>query len=77
MRREAGVTPDRCLLCGEIAGRGRGIFEPNESIAKRIGQPKGKRRIVFYALCDACFGLPREPLMERVEAKLLHEMTVQ
>lgn len=69
--------PSECLLCGGIAGRGRGVFEPGKAIAKRIGQPKGKRRIVFYVLCDACFGLPREQVAERVEAKLLQEMTVQ
>ncbi len=53
------------------------MFEPTAALAKRIGQPKGKRRIVFYALCDACFALPVEQVAERVEAKLLREMTVQ
>lgn len=67
----------QCLLCGGVAGRGRGVFEPDAAFAKRIGQPKGKRRIVFYALCDACWGLSRQHLMERVERKLLQEMTVQ
>lgn len=70
------MTPDGCLLCGGAARVG-GVFMPNEPFAKRIGQPAGKLRIVFYGLCAVCFDLPRGQLVERVEAKLLREMTVQ
>jgi hypothetical protein len=70
------ITPSECLLCGRAARAG-GVFMPNESFAKRIGQPAGKLRIVFYGLCAVCFDLPRVLMVERVEAKLLREMTIQ
>lgn len=66
----------QCLLCGGASVVG-GIFIPNEAFAKRIGQPKGKQRLVFYALCEACFALPHPDRSDRIEAKLLREMTVQ
>jgi hypothetical protein len=46
-----GLT--RCTVCLGPADA-TGVFFPNESFARRIGQPEGKRRILLYSLCDSC-----------------------
>jgi hypothetical protein len=67
-----GVTG--CSLCDQPF-LAVGLFVPTESFAKRIGQPKGKQRLIVYGLCEGCFGLPDKA--DRVEAALLKQMTVQ
>jgi hypothetical protein len=65
--------PDHCLLCG-----GEPIFLAlwvvSPEIAKRIGQPKGKNRLIFYALCTPCYNLPlKEPM---ADMKLIKQLQV-
>jgi len=65
---------DGCLLCGGPM-KVVGLFFPNPDVAKRLGQPKGKQRVVFYALCAACNDLPDK--VEKVELFLLANAGVQ
>lgn len=67
-----GVT--LCVLCEKVPSY-LGTFFPTPTFAKRIGQPKGKHRLVVYAICDDCFELPNRT--ERVEASFLSSMAVQ
>jgi hypothetical protein len=67
------TSPDHCLLCG-----GEPIFlalwVASPKIAKRIGQPEGKNRMIFYALCHSCYKLPlKEPM---ADMKLIKQLQV-
>jgi hypothetical protein len=67
--RRYGFT--RCL-CGRPP-RYLALFEPTHAFAKRIGQPKGKQRLLLYALCQECAEGPQE----RVEQAIVRELGVQ
>jgi hypothetical protein len=72
----AGEAQVACSLCGEPVAH-IGIFVPTESFAKRIGQPKGKHRVVVYGLCEDCVALPEQDRMARVEEWMLATLGVQ
>jgi hypothetical protein len=60
-----------CALCrGNIAVTA--IFKPTEAFGNRIGQPKGKRRLVVYGLCNQCS--LRSDLADAVEREILKQM---
>lgn len=44
---------ETCELCQRKAD-GIGAFLPYGEFAKKIGQPEGKQRIVFYPSCSRC-----------------------
>ncbi len=65
-----GVTG--CALCkGPFTVTA--LFEPTGPFAKRIGQPKGKKRLLVYGLCQSCSELPN--VADRVEEEMLRVMT--
>jgi hypothetical protein len=70
------VPRQSCLLCGAQEVAIRGMFKLSQKLARRIGAPAGKQRIVVYDLCAACFELG-QVAAERVEDKILAEMQVQ
>lgn len=51
------------------------IFWPNESFARRIGQPEGKMRVVVYGICHVCRELPDRA--QRVEREILRDFQTQ
>lgn len=67
---------DFCILHPKVPAIGICVFVPNESFAKRIGQPKDKIRFAVYATCAACND-DRQDTMARVEAVVLRELQVQ
>jgi hypothetical protein len=67
---------DRCLACGATSVAGAGMFFPNEDVAKRIGQPRNKRRVAVYVLCQPCLD-DYDHAIRRVEEKLLRDAGVQ
>lgn len=67
-----GMTFKHCCRCGEVAVV-LGVFTPNAQFASRIGQPKGKERIVFYGLCKTCMELPDRN--QRVENAMLDDLS--
>ena len=66
-----------CSLClGWIDGPGYiGFFIPKPEFAKRIGQPKGKQRVIGYKLCDACYERPERD--QALDAGILRQFEVQ
>ena len=59
----------KCRLCSTGFTR-VGVFVPTDiDLARRLGQPSGKTRIVLYGLCDRCYALPDRN--ERIEAAIL------
>lgn len=55
-----------CLLCGAPA-RNVGVWRPIRRLARYLGCPEGKDRLLVYALCDLCLDAP----IGRVERALL------
>jgi hypothetical protein len=64
-----------CSLCSDVAISTTVLFVPNETFAKKIGEPKGKQRVMVYALCERCFELPDRD--DKVERAILADMQVQ
>lgn len=62
-----------CCVCGGKADL-IGVYCPSQAIAKRIGQPKGKRRFVGYAICSECVQEPGNA--DRVEEAIIRDMGV-
>lgn len=63
---------ESCIVCksGDITNVG--LFVPtNPTFASRIGQPKGKTRVVVYALCESCFDSPNRDA--QVEAAMIKD----
>lgn len=60
-----------CIVCGGPPDF-IGIYCPSEKIARRIGQPKGKRRFVGYTICAACVHEPGNA--DRVENLIIRDM---
>jgi hypothetical protein len=72
-----GKGPNCCVLCGGVIAI-LGVFYPPPWMSKRIGEPSGKKRVVFYGLCANCFTPDQQEKMEeKVETKLLSMLTVQ
>ena len=66
--------PSPCCVC-EIPTNGVGVFLPNDSFARRIGQPPNKMRVVLYPACEDCIRKP--DISSRVEAAILRDFQVQ
>jgi len=66
--------PNPCCLCGTLT-HSFGIFEPNPPFAARIGEPPGKRRLIFYSVCNECIGEPDMP--SQIERAMLRDLQVQ
>ena len=64
-----------CSLCHDDAISTTVLFVPNETFAKKIGEPKGKQRVIVYALCNRCADLPNSA--DRVHRAILADMQVQ
>ncbi len=60
-----------CILCGKRSD-GAGAFLPDKEFAAKIGQPKGKLRMIVYALCSRC-QRRKKNLMEKVEQQILSD----
>ena len=65
-----------CSLCPNRRAAWVGLFIPSEKYAKRIGQPNGKQRIIFYAFCGRCVE-NADDSRDRLERLILEEMQVQ
>jgi hypothetical protein len=61
------------MSCGGVPIVAAGMFTPNENFAKRIGQPKNKRRVAIYALCQPCAD-DYDRAIRRVEQRILCEV---
>lgn len=68
------LITDQCSLCSERPAIFTGVFQPNQEFAKRIGQPKGKVRLVLYRVCDHCNELPDK--LALIEAAILANMQI-
>jgi hypothetical protein len=66
--------PISCLLCKIRKTDRIGLWIPDPQTAKRIGEPKGKNRLIFYALCDDCFDLPDKK--DRADEILIRDLQV-
>lgn len=64
-----GLT--RCVLC---AGPPAfiGVFGPNPDFARRLGAPKGKQRLILYAVCNNC-----KHRLDDIEAQMARDLSVQ
>lgn len=47
----------QCILCGSEP-HASGAFIPTPEFAEKIGQPKGKLRTLYYAICKRCMERP-------------------
>lgn len=75
------IFVDSCILCGAPPAYG-GVFEPSEDQARRLGQPKGKKRFILYAVCSRCM-IPEdspqsdiEPFLDKVEGEIFRRKQV-
>ena len=72
LRRPLEHGLDRCMSCGGVPVVGAVLFTPEENFAQRIGQPKNKRRVAVYALCQPCVD-DDDRSTRRAEARILCE----
>lgn len=73
--RERMVQGGTCCICnvGKIAAIG--IYIPEPEVAKKLGQPEGKQRLVQYGMCAPCMQAHTEEEISRtVEKKLLGDI---
>ena len=72
---------DECLLCharGYPEDGIVGMFCPDNPMAKRLGEPVGKKRILFYLICDKCYGTKEKTeITDNVEKIFLKELGIQ
>lgn len=47
------VLGSPCMLCGRKSD-GAGVFIPDNEFAAKVGQPKGKLRVIVYGVCSRC-----------------------
>ena len=64
-----------CALCGERHLAATALYVPADAVAKRLGQPKGKKRLIVYFLCQSCSEIPDKA--DRVEAEIPKRTGVQ
>lgn len=57
-----------CILCGVRADIGVALF-PDDDFAKKIGQPRGKCRVVVYPICSKC--QKKKDASKRAEQEIL------
>jgi hypothetical protein len=72
---EALDTARGCTLCKSRSAPNKALFVPTEKFSRRIGAPKGKLRVLTYALCEPCSQLPG--VVELVEIEILKRLAVQ
>ena len=65
-----GRVASNCILCGK-APLVLGVFTPNDS--QKFGAPRGKSRVVLYALCGEHYSSDGEHL-PAVEAQILEDL---
>jgi hypothetical protein len=66
----------RCGLCVlPTPATVKGFWEPDEATAKRLGQPKGKTRLMFWGLCDYHHAQP--DFLTKLETHIIKLHTVQ
>jgi hypothetical protein len=63
-----------CLVCAEPINS-RGIFFPDSP--EKYGAPKGKKRIVIYALCPACMDTMQGGGQVQVEGLILSALRAE
>jgi len=72
---EALDTARGCTLCKSPDAPNKALFVPTEAFSRRIGAPKGKLRLLTYAVCVPCSQLPG--VVDLVEAEILKRLAVQ
>jgi hypothetical protein len=72
LRNPAKYGVSGCALCQGDRISVTALFVPTEALAKRIGQPKNKQRLIVYGLCNSCATLSNVP--DRVEEAILKDM---
>jgi hypothetical protein len=59
-----------CFLCGRAPDI-TNAFVPEASVARRLGQPEGKQRVIIYGVCERCMdNREQAEIMELMEQKL-------
>lgn len=60
-----------CILCGGHGDYGA-MFIPDKEHQKLFGAPDGKKRMLFYSICESCKSSPNRS--ERIELTMLADI---
>ena len=60
-----------CVLCGGHADYGA-VFIPDKEHQTLFGAPDGKKRMLFYSICESCKASPNRN--ERIELNMLADI---
>jgi len=60
-----------CILCGGHGDYGA-MFVPDQEYQKLFGALDGKKRILFYSICESCKSSPNQS--ERIELTMLADI---
>lgn len=72
---EAGeLAAPSCFHCGRRDPEFTNAYVPTPLIAKRLGQPAGKQRIMIYGVCEPCMTkYGKAEIMEMAEQDVLRK----
>jgi hypothetical protein len=75
---EAGeIKAPFCFLCKKPPEY-TNAYVPTPDVAKRLGQPKGKQRVIIYGVCEPCMDQHgKSEIMELMERSVLQRHGLQ
>ena len=61
-----------CFSCNKKKPEFTNVYVPTAPVAKRLGQPQGKQRIIIYGVCQSCMDVHgKAQIMELMERNVL------
>lgn len=72
------IAAPMCFSCSSKRPEFTNAFVPTSPVAKRLGQPEGKQRVIIYGVCQSCMDKHgKAEIMEMMERSVLARHGIQ